>query len=356
MNGKKWSLIFLSLYVAALIGIGVLVIIVDPYFHFHEPIKGMSYSLDNTFYINDGISKRFPYTGMITGTSTTRSLRTKQAEELFGGKFVRVTYHGEGFKGINDNLRMAIRENPNLNLVVRGIDPIWFITDENWQGYEEYPEYLFDDIVWNDVNYLYNKEILWNDVIGEVVRTIRREPVDTFDDVAKNDTSPGRDAVLEGYERPEREYTQNSQKETDAFFELMDANLTKNVLSVVEENPDVTFYLFFPPYSICWWDSLHQSGEDILTRRIDMEQAAIEKLLGHDNVRLFSFFNNYALVCNLDNYVDEVHYSNRVSDQILQWMKDGEYELTEDNYLEYIAEIRTFYTQYDYDSMFAEGG
>ena len=251
---------------------------------------------------------------------------------------------------------MAIRENPNLNLVVRGIDPIWFITDENWQGYEEYPEYLFDDIVWNDVNYLYNKEILWNDVIGEVVRTIRREPVDTFDDVAKNDTSPGRDAVLEGYERPEREYTQNSQKETDAFFELMDANLTKNVLSVVEENPDVTFYLFFPPYSICWWDSLHQSGEDILTRRIDMEQAAIEKLLGHDNVRLFSFFNNYALVCNLDNYVDEVHYSNRVSDQILQWMKDGEYELTEDNYLEYIAEIRTFYTQYDYDSMFAEGG
>lgn len=83
-----------------------------------------------------------------------------------------------------------------------------------------------------------------------------------------------------------------------------------------------------------------------------MEQFAIEKLLEYENVHLFSFFNNFQLICDLNNYGDEIHYSPKINSKILAWMKEGEYELTKENYLDYIDEITEFYCNYDYDSIF----
>ena len=145
-----------------------------------------------------------------------------------------------------------------------------------------------------------------------------------------------------------------TKEETDEFFGYLRQNLETNVLTIIREHPDVEFYLFFPPYSICWWDTLNQKGTAVLERRIDMEKYAIEKMLQYENVRLFSFFNKYDLICNLDNYVDDIHYTGDVNNLILQWMKSGEYELTKENYEDYIAKERAFYTSYDYDQLFGE--
>lgn len=59
MNFKKWIYIF-----AAEIFIGVFVlasisIIVDPFFHYHKPLPGLFYVLNNERYQNDGILKNF---------------------------------------------------------------------------------------------------------------------------------------------------------------------------------------------------------------------------------------------------------------------------------------------------------
>ena len=40
--------------------------------------------------------------------------------------------------------------------------------------------------------------------------------------------------------------------------------------------------------------------------------------------------------------------------QILQWMSEGKYELTEENYKDYISNITEFYCNYDYDSIFVD--
>ena len=145
-----------------------------------------------------------------------------------------------------------------------------------------------------------------------------------------------------------------TQEETEEFLSYLEENLDVNVLQVIEDYPDVEFYLFFPPYSICWWDQLNQNGTAVLERRIDLEKYAIEKMLQFDNIRLFSFFNNYELICNLNYYVDDVHYTGDVNNLILQWMKSGEYELTKENYEDYIAKEKAFYTSYDYDQLFGE--
>ncbi len=352
MKEKKWILFVVIGYFLVLFIIGGFMVIVDPYFHYHAPIDGIYYALDKEAYVNDGVSKHFEYDALLTGTSLTLFFRTEEMDELFDRNFVRLSFQGEGFKRINDNLRTAIASNENLDLVIRGLDPLWFIASEDFLGYSEYPDYLYDEKIWNDVNYLYNKEIIFGDAIPDLACTIRRIPAQTFDSSIPVDWETGEEVVLGNYERTQRQQKDVTEEETKQFFDTLEKNMKQNVLSTIEENPEIDFYVFFPPYSILFWDGLNQNGTPVLQRRIAMEKYVIECLLPYDNVKLFSFNNDFDLVCDLNNYIDECHYLPKVSSQILHWIKEGKYELTEDNYQEYIESITEFYTNYDYDSIY----
>ena len=69
------------------------------------------------------------------------------------------------------------------------------------------------------------------------------------------------------------------------------------------------------------------------------------------NIRFYAFDNNFDLVCNLDNYRDPGHYGEWVNSWILEQFQSDEYLLTQDNYRDYLAEIRQFYTTFDYTSL-----
>lgn len=359
MESKHWVFNVLGLYFVLICFIIAIMVIIDPYFHFHAPIGKISYTMEveDDMYINDGIIKNFDYNMIIIGASTTNGFSTTLADELFNAKSIRVTFQGEGFKGINDRLQTAVDTHPDLKLVIRGIDTRFFFADENWMGHEEYPEYLYDNNLLNDVYYIFNGEILCNKVFPEIVRTIKKEPAMDFDFYIGTYGKEGnRESVLSMYknQRPQKDDSLIDDQETEQIYQNLDRSLQKNVIDIIEENPNITFYLFFPPNSILWWDSFNQLGGKRLERRIQLEKYAIEKLLPYDNVHLFSFTTNHEWICNLDNYGDYQHYTSDACAQIMKWMKDGKYELTEENYMEYIDDITEFLSNYDYNAIFEE--
>jgi hypothetical protein len=352
MGAKKWSLTILAICVSLFALVGITVAFVDPFFHYRAPHR-FSYTLDHEVYRNDGITKHFAYSAMILGSSTTEYFQTAEANELFHADFIRVTYLGEGFKITNDSLKTAIAYNQDLRLVIRGLDTWAFVTAADWTEHSNYPYYLYDDSPWNDIAYLLNKDVLVKGVWPMVLRTLKNEPAKDFDDdIHEYVSRTGKENMLRVYKRQPKEIKIIEETETEMFFANLEKNLAENVVATIVANPDIEFYLFFPPYSICWWDSLAQNGQGVVRRRIEMERYAMERLLGYDNVKLFSFFNNYALICDLDNYVDEVHYSSEVYSEILRWMAAGEYQITEENYQAYLSEITEFYCNYDYDAIF----
>lgn len=354
MKSRRWVIGVLGAYVGILLLILAVVVIVDPYFHFHAPIEGLSYEMEEEQYMNNGITRNFDYDTMITGASTSLGFSTAVIDDLFGVHSVRVSFSGEGFRRVNENLQTAIDTHPELKFVIRGIGTLWFVTGEDYLCYESYPDYLYDDNVWNDVYYIFNGDVLFCKVFPEIGRTLKKEPEKGFDANIIFDDDLG-DTAISIYERPEKVDYPVEEQETEQMMQTLDINLQKNVIEIIEANPDITFYLFFPPYSILWWDQLHQGGNEMLERRIRMEQYAIEKLIPYENVHLFSFTTNTELICNLNNYMDEVHYTGAVCTKMLEWMRAGEYELTEDNYLEYIDSITEFLLHYDYDALFGNG-
>ena len=145
------------------------------------------------------------------------------------------------------------------------------------------------------------------------------------------------------------EKIENSSALTQEEYDRLMGNIRQNVTDLADEHPETVFCYFFSPYSICYWDNLNNAGK--AEWWINAEKAVIEEILKHPNIKLYSFTNNYELVCNLDNYKDEGHYGEWVNSWILQWMHEGKYLLTKDNYQEYINSIREFYLSYDYASL-----
>ena len=355
MNTKKWSIRILVIWLVLVLAAGGTVILVDPYHHYHKPLGCFTYNVGDAAYTNDGKCKNFDYEALITGTSMTMGFEETIAEELFGKTFLRATFLGEGFKRVGENLRTAIQHNEDLELVIRSVDTLWFVTAKDWMANEEYPEYLYNGKLLDDAEYLYNFDV-WADALIPTLKTFRLSGGGSAGVSVPKDSEGkqylDQEKALDNYVREPKQDTPMDENQTAEYFAAMKDNLYYNLLQVVEENPDIEFYFFFPPYSILWWDGINQAGPGRVDRRIDMEQYAIEMILAYDNVKLFSFFNHFDLICDLDYYSDDIHYNTAVSTMMLEWMKDGAYQLTKDNYMEYISEIRSFYTTYDYESMF----
>ncbi len=349
---KRWAVRTVVLMLLCIAAVCVSTVIVDPFFHYHAPAGWMSYYLHNQRYQNDGILKHFDYDAMITGTSMTENFKTSEMDEIFGTHSVKTSFSGAFYKEISDNIKTAAASNPDLKCVVRGLDYDVLLEDKDVERYEDYPDYLYDDILWNDMSYLLNKQVFF-ETLWVLAKSAAGKPSTTFDEYSSYAQlyEFGTEAVENNYARP----TPRADREiplTEDERERLRANIAQNVISVAEQNPDITFYCFFTPYSIYYWDSLHQNGT--LKRQLDAERTAIEMMLPYENIRLYSFFDEFDMICDLDNYRDIGHYSGQINSMILEWMHNGEHLLTEENYEEYCEKTRDFYLNYHYDALFEE--
>lgn len=344
--------IFVTVTGLGMIGILVayvwMVVYVDPLFHYHAPTEGFVYPLFDERYMNDGISRHFEYDSIITGTSMTQNFQTSLWDELFGTTSIKIPASGARYKEINDMLERAYKyHDGEIKLVLRGLDLTMMISDKDAQEYDEYPEYLYDDNLWNDVHYVLNKDIFF-DYLTYVLQYTAEGRVSTDFDHYKVWGSPyyyNVDELLEKYDRVEKtdEVIHLSEEEK----KIIEDNLNQNVIVLIKNHPETQFYLFFPPYSILYWDDLNNKGN--VQWNIEMQRYAIEMLLPLENVHLYSFFDDYLMMGDLRNYKDTIHYGLIYSNQIMENMKNEVGLLTPDNYEQYLEKL-TFYDEFDYDS------
>ena len=79
-KAKKWFAGCVTAVLICLVAAGALMIVIDPYFHYHGPLPQLSYRLYEERYVNDGISRHFSYDAIITGTSMAQNFKTTQMD------------------------------------------------------------------------------------------------------------------------------------------------------------------------------------------------------------------------------------------------------------------------------------
>lgn len=358
MKGKYWLTGWLIIVCVGLGVVGGWVYKIDPYMHYHKPdTDRYFYTLDNQRSQNDGIIKHFDYDALITGTSMTENFKTSEMDEIFECNSIKVSYSGGSYKEINNSLENAVRNNPDLKIVVRGLDMGKFFDDKNAMREDlgEYPTYLYDSNPVNDVQYIWNRDVIWNRAYPMTVANNMdgfRAGVTSFDEYSRWQYwyEFGVNSFIDK-ETPENSI-EKSEHLTTKEKETIRENITQNVTSLAKANPNITFYYFFTPYSVVWWKKL--VADETIYKQIEAEEYIIKLILECDNIKLFSFNNRLDITSDLNNYKDSLHYGQWINSLILRWMHDGEYQLTKDNYKEYLEEELNNYLTFNYDNIYRQ--
>lgn len=348
MSSKKWFYWTISLTLLGLFIIAGLMIWMDPYFHYHKPLAGVSYRFSSERYMNYGIAKHFEYDAVITGSSMNQNFKTSEFDRLWGTHSIKVPFSGAGFQEISKLLDVALSSGNKVKTVLWGIDYNGLRRDYYWKGYSEYPDYLYDNNMWNDVSYIWNKSLFFEGFINNMIQTIQHIPTTTFDEYSSWEVGSGWDQIRKTYSRSEEVLPMETI--TDGEESLTRYNITVNIVDLVNKYPEVQFLFFYTPYSALYWESIVRDGT--FEKQLEYERVTSELLLGCPNVKLYSFVKKTDITGNVNNYRDKEHYVASINDVILQWIKEEDGLLTQDNYMEYIDWERQYYSKFDYDILY----
>lgn len=349
MTGKKWFILMLSILSGFLVLMIMITVVIDPYFHYHAPLDGMSYRLYEERYINDGIARNFDYDAIIIGSSMVENFKTTEMDELFETKSVKLPYSGALFQEQSEALDKALERNPGVEQVIWCLDYSGLIRNYDAVSYANLPEYLYNDIILDDVSYWFNKDILYRGTAQNILKTIRKELPDNFDEYASWEYETGLDHILLAY-TPSEMVAEPQKKLESATKELVIENISKNVLELTRKYPEVKFYLYLPVYSIVYWDEEYRNGA--ILPQIEAEEITLSLLIDEDNINVFSFNENTDVATDLSLYNDKYHSNASINSKILIWIKNGEYEITKSNLSDHISFVKDFYTSYDYEGIY----
>ena len=372
MKPSVWIKIFIIVLCVVLAACMGTVALLDPFFHYHRPLDGFFYVLDNERSQNDGIIRHFDYDALITGTSLTQNFRTSEADRLFGVRSVKVCFAGATFAEIEKNIEKAL-DTREVKLVIRCLDDNYLIreADELREDMGDYPDWLYNDDPLDDVKYLLSGDVLARYCGPMLVGRLSRRPggITSFDqysnwmdgavfghepvmwNVLSSETPEHVDTGLvdmEGYHFagpvPQRKLTAE-ELETERI------NIEKNVLAAAKLHPETQFYYYFPPLSRIGWQALYAAGE--AGARIEAQQAAAEIILEQGNIKLYSFAADTAVADDPDNYKDTGHYGEWINTYILECMASeteepsGTHRLTGENAGAYFSGLKELYLTAD---------
>lgn len=345
MKARNWIVFVISGFCGCILLLSTATVIIDPFFHYHGPLSFLEYPCIYERYQNDGLARHMEYDAIITGTSMTQNFKCSEFDEFWETNSIKLSYSGASFHEINANLRRAFSYNPNVRYVLTSLDGNLLNYPADKDTYSGYPEYFFDNNPFNDVNYLLNKEIVPKTIA--VVnytragnRTLDRDEYSRWNQYK----TFGYEAVINSFELialGETEYKLSDEER----IQITD-NITDNYIQTALDNPDVEFYLFYPPYSVCYWEALQRSKQ--LQKQIDVQRLATELLLEVDNIHVYDFNSQTEITGDLNNYCDTLHYGEWINSEILKQIFAGESELTKDNYERYYKELQELYENYDY--------
>ncbi len=283
------------------------------------------------------------------------NFKKTELDKIFGVNSIKVCYAGGSYKEVNDNLKVALTYNSDLRLIVRGLDTGRFLDNAYVMRTDlgTYPTYLYDENPFNDVKYLFNKDVIFGRAYAMAWSNDRENfapGITSFDEYSRwqynNYTFGIKTLSPDGIEvNPPGKPVHL----TDDLRETIKENITRNVTSLADEYPEVEFYYFFTPYSVIWYQSLVDNGK--IYQQVEAEQYIIELILEHENIKLFSFNGIGDITTDINNYKDLLHYGIWVNSYMLECMRDNKYRLTKDNYQQYLEEELELYLNFDYGSL-----
>lgn len=339
------GLIVLFLFLAAAI-----VVVFDPFYQYHEPWFGLNAVLNDRDNQVVGTIRTFDYDSVLLGSSVAENYDSSFLDASFDCTTLKVIRASGSTADLLYYLDKAHRRQElknvfwSMDIFALTASPQITLTSKDT------PHYLHTDTVLDDWPYLWNKEILC-ETIPQML-AFSQMGMNTQGQAynwarGKNFSAEG---AMRAYDKPKEEnvfYAAEDSADTsaeeveDAFSMDEQQNLTENLSMIEEElsmHPDTSYTIIFPPYSMMWWDCGYVNG--VLETYFEVLEQTIPVLLTHNNAKVYFFVSDRDVICNLDNYMDMIHYSPDINQYMLEEIVQDGHRVSEANWEEVLTDMK----------------
>lgn len=340
---KKLLKTLLITILILIIPIMLLVIVVDPFYHYHKPFNMDNVYLYNEKYQSPGIARNFSYDSIMIGSSMTENFKPSMFTAYSEDALV-VSYAGARSLDLGNLISEAFESNNTIKRVYVDINDYQLCSDPQSQLDSEIG-YLYDSNILTDVQYIFNIDVIVEclDRLFDSDRESNLDEAFTWDDPSLF----GKEKVLEDLQRnhESQAWVQTDGSYDDSLMDIVLENI-KNIDIYVDSNPETKFVFFFPPYSIAYWYDLKEQNR--LDEKLDMYSYAINSLLRHPNTEVFFFMDDYEVITNLDLYRDLCHFAPNVNSLLLEYLHDGTYQIDADTAENRINNLKEYVLDYNF--------
>lgn len=325
MTRRRWGRLSLGLLVLSFALIVGAVALIDPFEVYHKATAFIPPITNGTQnYSNAGIAKTYDYDSVVIGSSMTENFRPSQLDALLGGRFVKLSINGGSSFNHKQMMDLAFSSHA-VARVLYGVDMealTYFYTTPK----TEMPDFLYDDNLFNDVRYWFNKTVLAR-YIPACLATLGQSDPDQRDTMYMwSDLYPtGAEYALRDVDFTVGKVEQEPPAETPELSQQSKLNVQYNFLPYVQEHPETEFLFFFPPYSLARWFQLYAGGT--LGYHLTQKEALTLALLPYPNVKIYDFQAELDWVTDLDLYIDPGHYTASVNDAMAEAIAQDRYRV-----------------------------
>lgn len=291
-----------------------------------------------------GLIQSQPFDTAFMGTSLAIHFRQRDIDRILGGRSLKLSMTGSNSREQSFVLDAAMARHPKR--VVWQLDD-WIFHDAPEPESDVYlPAALYRRSIKGLAGYLFSgqmaRESLWilarslpplEPVVARLTSDLAfKFPIADVDDinslppdydVAGNYNAKKAFAAFRHITDPVRSRYLADGYDYDAMVRAFD----RDAIGLISKHPDVTFDIYFPPYSILQFVAMRDVTPSTLKTVYDFTAYAFPRLLALPNVRLYDFRAVKEVTHELGNYGDVIHHSPAVDLMVLQWLAEGKYRV-----------------------------
>ena len=340
---------FIAVLAGTMACLGVFILLLsmeDPFFVLHGLGEYDTAMFDNQRYQMAGLIRHQDYSQVVMGTSLVANFRSSWFTAETEKQTLKITFPDGWISEFDTSLDLAYRTHSRLDRVYFCLDPNILIRPDSDRTVE-LPQYLYNQNPFDDVEYLINADTYQTALRHWLRRrSAQTLPLDSAY-IWDRDYTFDKETALGGYHRPE---LSGSVLPGDAYLAAAEENLDV-ICAWAEKHPDTEFVIWFPPYSILYWDMMLREGRaDAILNAVEY---AADRLMPYDNVAVHCFLHATSLTTDLDYYTDHIHCSAALTRWESRHLIAGKWRLTPENCHPRLEELREFIKSYDYEALLA---
>ena len=317
---RKWSITTIAVSFSVVLGAALLAFVVDPHYRYRAP-----FFYDMVYYeiyaTAPHILKNQKYDLLMLGTSMTRNFFINDIDSAFDCRSVKLSAAGGTMQDLCKFFEVAQQSRKEkLKRVIWSLDI--YTLNKTGSYYADF-DYLYREDHKEDYRYLFSRRT-FSSMFYLLKRKLRPKR-NRFHQVDRNrmfstdyDGKPYglRQIIASAFYNERFHHTQ-----TPFNLQNHQKNFYDRLLPVFDNNPQIHFTVFLPPYHIytyCLSEYFGESDALILQR-----SSVMKELLKRKNVTLHDFQADGSYVEDSDHFSDVQHFNNAAARKVLDDLVSG---------------------------------